>query len=128
MDKYAIITDGIVSNIVIWDGEGGIFTDYVKITPGTDVGIGWEYSNGVFTNPDEPLPPSNEELRKEALSLLSKQYQDDVMKLNISWLSAAVSDGVNETAKKDAVITQINDRKTKYAADRAAIIAQYPED
>ncbi|MBC2610767.1 MULTISPECIES: hypothetical protein [Citrobacter] len=128
MDKYAIITDGIVSNIVIWDGKGGVFTNYVKITPGTNVDIGWEYSNGVFTNPDEPLPPSNEELRKEALSFLSKQYQDDIMNLNISWLAAAVSDGVNETTKKDAVISQINDRKTKYATDRAAIIAQYPED
>ncbi|EMM7532422.1 MULTISPECIES: hypothetical protein [Citrobacter] len=50
------------------------------------------------------------------------------MTMNIEWLAAAVNDGVNETAKKDVVIAQIHDRKTKYAADRATIIAQYPED
>lgn len=76
---------------------------------------------------DAPYEPSNSEKRKEALAALSVTYQADIVQLNTSWLAAAVSDGVNETAKKDAVIAQINDRKTKYAADRAAIIAQYPE-
>lgn len=127
MDNYAIITDGIVSNIVIWDGKGDVFTNYVKIALGTNVGIGWEYSDGVFTKPNEPQPPSNEELRKSALSIISKQYQDDIMNLNISWLAASVSDGVNETTKKDAVIARINERKATYAADCAVVIAQYPE-
>lgn len=86
------------------------------------------YPDGTSTEPP-PIPePTNEEKRKVALSELSSIYQTDITKLNISWLAAAVSDGVNETVKKDAVITQINDRKTQYAADRAAIIAQYPED
>lgn len=76
---------------------------------------------------DPPYEPTNSEKRKEALAALSVIYQADIVQLNTSWLAAAVSDGVNETAKKDAVISQINDRKTKYAADRAAIIAQYPE-
>lgn len=76
---------------------------------------------------DAPYEPSNSEKRKEALSQLSIAHQADIVQLNTAWLAAAVSDGVNETAKKDAVIAQINDRKTKYAADRAAIIAQYPE-
>lgn len=71
--------------------------------------------------------PTNEEKRKAALLALSAQYQSDISQLNNAWVAAAVSDGVNETAKKDAVISQINDRKAKYATDRAAIIAQYPE-
>lgn len=65
---------------------------------------------------------------KKALSELGDAYQYDITKLNTSWLAAAVSDGINETAKKDAVIAQINERKEKYSQDRAAIIAQYPED
>lgn len=77
---------------------------------------------------DSPYEPTNSEKRKEALSGLSVIYQADIAQLNTSWLAAAVSDGVNETVKKDAVIAQINDRKAKYAADRAAIIAQYPEE
>ncbi|EHF8231216.1 TPA: tail fiber assembly protein [Enterobacter roggenkampii] len=73
------------------------------------------------------IPPApNEDLRKAALSMLSNTYQDDIEKLNRSWLAAAVNDGVNETTKKDAVLVQINARKSQYATDRAAIIAQYP--
>ena len=76
---------------------------------------------------DAPYEPSNSEKRKEALASLSSSYQADILQLNTAWIAAAVSGGVNETAKKDAVIAQINDRKAKYAADRAAIIDQYPE-
>lgn len=71
-------------------------------------------------------PASNADLRKAALSALSNIYQDDIEKLNRAWLAAAVNDGANETTKKDAVLAQINTRKSKYATDRAAIIAQYP--
>lgn len=74
---------------------------------------------------DKPAPP-NSELRKAALSALSNTYQDDIEKLNMAWLAAAVNDGVNETAKKDVILAQINTRKTQYTNDRAAIIAQYP--
>ena len=73
------------------------------------------------------IPPApNEDLRKAALSMLSNTYQDDIEKLNRAWLAAAVNDGVNETTKKDAVLVLINARKSQYATDRAAIIAQYP--
>lgn len=74
---------------------------------------------------DIPTPP-NSELRKAALAALSSTYQDDIEKLNRAWLAAAVNDGVNETAKKDVVLAQINTRKAQYATDRAAIIDQYP--
>jgi hypothetical protein len=63
---------------------------------------------------------------EKQLSMLSNTYQDDIEKLNRAWLAAAVNDGVNETTKKDAVLVQINARKSQYATDRAAIIAQYP--
>lgn len=81
--------------------------------------------NGLPVWVDIPTPP-NSELRKAALSTLSNTYQDDIEKLNRAWLAAAVNDGVNETAKKDVVLAQINARTTQYASDRAAIIAQYP--
>ncbi|MFA1285879.1 tail fiber assembly protein [Citrobacter telavivensis] len=77
------------------------------------------------TKPPEP-EPTNEEKRKAALTDLSNQYQLDISKLNIAWLAAAVSDGMSEGTKKDAVIVQIDARKAQYASDRAAIIAQYP--
>lgn len=60
------------------------------------------------------IPPTpNSELRKVALSTLSEIYQEDIERLNRAWLAAAVNDGVNETAKKDIVLAQINTRKDR---------------
>lgn len=49
--RYALVTDGIVVNVVIWDGEGHIFDDYqvFKIDE-IPCGIGWIYEDGAFTN------------------------------------------------------------------------------
>ncbi|OIR49556.1 hypothetical protein [Enterobacter sp. FB] len=127
MSLYAVVENGVVTNVVVWDGEGEWSpASGEAIKTDSPVAIGWNYSDGVFTNPNEPQPPTNAELRKQALSALSITYQQDIESLNRAWLAAAVNDGVNETTKKDAVLAQINTRKTQYASDRAAIIAQYP--
>lgn len=126
--RYALVKNNIVENIVAWDGEGDLFNEYetIELEEGTLCSIGWEYNEGVFTDPNAPQPPTNAELLKNALLLLSSVYQDDIERLNRAWLAAAVNDGVNETTKKDAVLAQINTRKTQYSSDRAAVIAQYP--
>ncbi|WP_172750860.1 hypothetical protein [Citrobacter freundii] len=125
---YAVIENNFVTNIVLWNESSDWSpVNGFAIRCGSDVGIGWKYENGNFIPPIVP-EPTNAEKRKKALSELGDAYQYDITKLNTSWLAAAVSDGVNETAKKDAVIAQINERKEKYAQDRASIIAQYPED
>lgn len=101
-----------------------IFLEFAGVPPaGKERGVG---ENGLPVWVDIP-PTPNSVLRKSALATLSSVYQDDIEKLNRAWLAAAVNDGVNETAKKDVVLAQINTRKTQYASDRAAIIAQYPD-
>ena len=49
-NKYAIIQDGKVVNVVVWDGvsawEGS--DDAVELTG--NASIGWDYSNGIFTD------------------------------------------------------------------------------
>lgn len=63
MSTYALIKDGVVENIVVWDGTGDIFDGLVIIQLQDDlVGIGWLYADGKFTNPNEPQPPTPEEL------------------------------------------------------------------
>lgn len=53
--RYAIVVNGIVTNVVIWDGvtqwahEG----EAVAIAD-MPIGIGWNYDGSVFTEPDEP--------------------------------------------------------------------------
>lgn len=101
-----------------------VFLEFAGIPPtGKERGVG---EDGMPVWVDIP-PTPNSVLRKVALATLSSVYQDDIEKLNRAWLAAAVNDGVNETAKKDVVLAQINTRKTQYASDRAAIIAQYPD-
>ncbi|MFP8697872.1 tail fiber assembly protein [Enterobacter asburiae] len=100
-----------------------VYNEFTSEPPSGKVRGGDE--NGMPAWVDIPVQP-NSELRKAALAALSSAYQDDIEKLNRAWLAAAVNDGVNETAKKDVVLAQINTRKTQYATDRAAIIAQYP--
>lgn len=69
--------------------------------------------------------PSNDEKKKQELQDLSTQYKSDIQELNAAWLAAAVNDGENEISKKDIVFSEITDRKTKYATERAEIISKY---
>lgn len=111
-----------------WPSDGievddSVFEEFYIAPPGK-IRVGGD--DGLPVWADIPTPP-NSELRKAALAALSSTYQDDIEKLNRAWLAAAVNDGVNETAKKDVVLAQINTRKTQYATERAEIIAQYPD-
>ena len=56
--NIAHIKNGVVDNVCVWNKvpvQGdypGENMEYVDITD-TMVGIGWEYSNGVFVNPND---------------------------------------------------------------------------
>jgi hypothetical protein len=58
--NYAIIENGIVSNIVVWDGQAPwnppVGANAVQIPDGAYIGIGSTYANGVFSAP----PPAEE--------------------------------------------------------------------
>ncbi|ASG50766.1 phage tail protein [Escherichia coli] len=55
MANYALIRNGVVGNVVIWDGEGDIFADYTTvIIDGLNAGIGWSYDGKTFTAPPVP--------------------------------------------------------------------------
>ena len=61
--RFAIVTDGVVSNIVIADEPmsiGGLWVDLTDVTPAP--GIHWSYADGVFAPPPAPpapVPPPN---------------------------------------------------------------------
>ncbi|MEX7607211.1 hypothetical protein [Enterobacter asburiae] len=55
MANYALIRNGVVGNVVIWDGEGDIFADYTTvIIDGLNAGIGWSYDGKTVTAPPVP--------------------------------------------------------------------------
>lgn len=58
MSNYALIKNSIVENVVVWDGSGNIFDDYITVNIGDiPAGIGWTYDGEVFTPPPELTQP-----------------------------------------------------------------------
>jgi len=59
MQTYALVQNGVVSNVVMWDGDADWTPDAgatpVLVTAATGTpGIGYTYANGVFTAPAAP--------------------------------------------------------------------------
>ena len=65
--KYAIVKNGIVQNLIQWDG-GEYQADGEMIEATHDAWIGGAYIDGAFVpRPEEPAPePTEEELQLEA--------------------------------------------------------------
>ncbi|WP_312803979.1 tail fiber assembly protein [Atlantibacter hermannii] len=85
---YAVVKDGIVINIVAWDGETEWQPDdgFAAQTDGS-VGIGWLYDGETFTQP--PIePPSQAQL--VAAAEQEKQYRLTVANNQIAPLQDAV--------------------------------------
>lgn len=58
MSNYALIKNSIVENVVVWDGSGNIFDDYITVNiDDIPTGIGWTYDGEVFTPPPELTQP-----------------------------------------------------------------------
>lgn len=54
MSNYALIKNSIVENVVMWDGSGNIFDDYITVNiDDIPAGIDWTYDGEVFTHPPE---------------------------------------------------------------------------
>lgn len=58
MSNYALVKNGVVENVVVWDGTGGIFDDYITVNiDGISAGIDWTYDG-------EALPLRQKLLRR----------------------------------------------------------------
>jgi len=66
--KYAVIKDGVVQNLVEWDGVSEFNVDGELIEASHDAWIGGAYTDGAFVpRPPEPEPePTAEELQAQA--------------------------------------------------------------
>ncbi|MDR8102437.1 hypothetical protein KPB04_11935 [Burkholderia cenocepacia] len=61
MSNYAVVEDGTVVNVVVWDGDETIWQpptgcEAVEIPDGSIVAIGDEYADGEFSAPAAPAP------------------------------------------------------------------------
>jgi hypothetical protein len=75
-NRYAIIENGLVTNVVVADAEIASANGWITCP---DAGPGWTYADGVFTapvvvEPVVPAAPTKEELLAQ-LDALSAQIQ-----------------------------------------------------
>lgn len=56
-NKYAVIENGIVTNIIIWDGETslGELTNKLVMLPEYFVDLGFYYADGSFAGPAQAI-------------------------------------------------------------------------
>ena len=56
MSNYALVKNGVVENVVVWDGTGDIFDDYITVNIDISAGIDWTYDGEAFAPPPEITP------------------------------------------------------------------------
>ncbi|HHQ9377740.1 TPA: tail fiber assembly protein [Enterobacter roggenkampii] len=56
VSRYALVKNNAVENIVAWDGDGDLFSEYltVELAEETPCSVGWNYDGKDFTPPPEP--------------------------------------------------------------------------
>ncbi|HCU0591850.1 TPA: tail fiber assembly protein [Enterobacter roggenkampii] len=56
VSRYALVKNNTVENIVAWDGEGDLFSEYltVELAEETPCSVRWNYDGKDFTPPPEP--------------------------------------------------------------------------
>ncbi|MCC7581571.1 tail fiber assembly protein [Enterobacter roggenkampii] len=54
--RYALVKNGVVENLVSWNGEGELFSEFVTVELNDDsvASVGWSYNGKEFTPPPEP--------------------------------------------------------------------------
>ncbi|MCX9322017.1 tail fiber assembly protein [Escherichia coli] len=105
MSKFAVIQAGVVSNIIMWDGEDSTFTKaidggLIAIPTGTLAGIGWSYDGKTFTPPPEPEKTQEQliqevVLKKEGLIAAANNYMNSKQ-----WPGKAVLERLTVTEKE----------------------------
>ena len=55
MKTFAEIKDGVIVNVSVWESETPQGEQFVEITGIPNVGIGWTYVDGEFTEPTPPV-------------------------------------------------------------------------
>lgn len=112
-NTYAVVKNGIVENVILWDGESEWSPDNgVAIIADSGVGIGWSYANGVFTPPPPP-PPTPEDIASKNLSTAQSEYNYATKSINALNEQIADSDynGTTEEAVKDELYAWTEYRK-----------------
>ena len=108
--NYAVIENGVVTNIAVWDGESAWQPTNALVIPVSDnVRIGWFYDKGKFSPPTQP-PKTHDELLREAEA--QRQLLIDAAMASISLIQLKLQAGRKltqaETTRLNAVLDYID--------------------
>lgn len=53
--RYAIVQNGVVLNVVVSKEDYAISNGWIEVMEDVPVEIGWIYSEGLFSNPNETV-------------------------------------------------------------------------
>ncbi|MEB1007762.1 hypothetical protein VC862_24590 [Citrobacter braakii] len=111
---YAVIENGMVVNVIIWDGKAtmgcGGQQSLIQIPQsggGPTPGIGWSYADGVFTPPPSP-PLTPESMAAKNLALAQAAY--NVATAKITALNEQIADADYAGTTED----EVNDELTAW--------------
>lgn len=108
--NYAVIENGVVTNIAVWDGDSAWQPTNALVIPVSDnVRIGWYYEKGKFSPPTQP-PKTHDELLREAEA--QRQSLIDAVMASISLIQLKLRAGRKlneaETTRLNAVLDYID--------------------
>lgn len=91
--QYTLVKDGVVQNVVEWDGEGDLFSEYlvVKLAESTPCGVGWNYDGKQFTPPTAPEKTYDDLVTESVGQKLALRLVADA---EIVWRKDAVDTGI----------------------------------
>ena len=108
--NYAVIENGVVTNIAVWDGESAWQPTNALVIPVSDnVRIGWFYDKGKLSSPTQP-PKTHDELLREAEA--QRQSLIDAAMASISLIQLKLQAGRKlvqaETTRLNTVLDYID--------------------
>jgi len=121
MPRYALITDGVVTNVAVGDADWAVAVGAVR---SDEAQIGWAYAGGVFTSPPEPEPepppvPSTIPMRQLVLGLLSYGKSDDAQALAARTIPPGFQPVIDQMPTEQQVVATLT-IQTMTEADRAS--------
>ena len=122
---YALIKDGLVQNVVVWNGEGDLFTEFetYEIPDGVAVGPGYTVTRKgkelVFTAP--VIVKSPEALAMENIFLANQEY--DRASSKITALQQQIDDEDYSTDAPEESVKALKSSWTTYRKALRAYIA-----
>ncbi|EHK66008.1 hypothetical protein [Achromobacter arsenitoxydans] len=95
MNKYALVKDGVVANVVVWDGNEATWqapAGHIAVIADEFVSIGWGFDGQKFSAPGPEIsPPSDEEITAQKVALVQEHMDAAARALNYDSIANAIT-------------------------------------